>query len=88
MDSCCTAKIGGIEYTDTGMLLAIQTPEQLQYSKSCYPEDSNTLGNDEPRILSVDRAQEIEPLLSSDLLGCIRVPTVVNFHVKHLILNS
>ena len=69
LDSCCAAKIGAIEYTDTGMLLAIHTPEQLEYSKSCYPEDSNSLGNDVPRIVSNDRAQEIEPLFSSDLLG-------------------
>ena len=51
------------------MLLAIQTPEQLQYSQSCYPKDCNSLGNDVPRIVSNDRAQEIEPLFSSDLLG-------------------
>ena len=61
------------------MLLAIQTPEQLQYSQSCYPKDCNSLGNDVPRIVSNDRAQEIEPLFSSDLLGDVRVSTVVGF---------
>ena len=69
LDSCCAEKIGAIEYTDTGMLLAIQTPEQLEYSKSCFPEESYSIGNDVPRIVSNDRAQEIEPLFSSDLLG-------------------
>ena len=51
------------------MLLAIQTPEQLKYSQSCYPIDCDSLENDVPRIVSNDQAQEIEPLFSSDLLG-------------------